>query len=70
MPTHDRSTLSHGALAARLRSLPFRDKLRLLPWLAGGALIVVLVVNVSIGLLADRRLTRITTGYQPAAGSG
>jgi methyl-accepting chemotaxis protein len=67
VPTHDRSGLSHGALATRLRSLPFREKLRLLPWLAGGALVVVLVVNVAIGLLADRRLTRITTGYQPAA---
>jgi methyl-accepting chemotaxis protein len=56
-----------GALATRLRRLPFRDKLRLLPWLAGGALALVLVVNLAVGLLADRRLTRITTGYQPAA---
>jgi methyl-accepting chemotaxis protein len=56
-----------GALAARLRGLPFRAKLRLLPWLAGGALALVLVVNLAVGLLADRRLSRITTGWQPAA---
>ena len=67
VPTPDRSTPSRSALRERLHGLPFRKKLQLLPWLAAGALVLVLLVNVAVGLLADRRLTRITTGYQPAA---
>ena len=53
----------HDGIAAR----PFRDKLRLLPFLAAAALALVVALNVGFGIVNGDRLHRITRGYHPAA---
>ncbi|HVE79663.1 MAG TPA: methyl-accepting chemotaxis protein [Gemmatimonadaceae bacterium] len=51
---------------ARFHDATFREKLALLPRLAGSVLALVLVISVAFALINARRLERIQNGYYPS----
>ena len=53
-------------LRGRFLGLSFRKKLEVFPWLAAGALALVLVVNIGFGKETERRLKLIDTGHYPS----
>jgi methyl-accepting chemotaxis protein len=65
-----KAAVRHGTLVAALeritRSLSFQDKIRLLPKVAAAAMLLILVMAVSSGLMNKRRSLRIQKGYYPA----
>src|SRR5687768_1823138 len=53
-------------LRGRFLGLSFRKKLEVFPWLAAGALALVLIVNMGFGKETERRLKLIDTGHYPS----
>ncbi len=53
-------------LKARFRALPFQEKLRLPPTVVAGTLLLIVAVNGSLGMVNERRLSRIQQGFYPS----
>src|SRR5689334_8048559 len=62
----DRQDTLVGALDRITRHLSFQDKIRLLPKVAAAAMLVILVMAVTSGLINKRSSVRIHRGYYPA----